>query len=521
MIQTMLKWVGSIPLILRIGFLCLFSTATLPGQGTNALSPTDLLQSGWSELSSNNYMAAAVSFHAAVIANPTNAEAYAGLGRSQYHLKDYPWAIRYLERALALEPGHTNWLLYLGESYCLAGEHTKATNLFQKYVSLRADDAEGYKWLSYALSEMAQYDGAVSAARHALTLNPTNTYCYRQLGYCLARLNRHDDAVQAFRQALAIDPKDGDAYLQCALSLLAEERLGEATTNLEKACEIKKNNRAAHWLLFGCYLGSLQYEKAYQLFPGVFAIGGCAALLAYLMGLAFLLPLSFRVRPQAFPGIGFSLAWLAVYFEGQLALFLVLGLLSRIKPAESLLAGVILAGIPVVLAGMLGFRQQPWGKPFAWPLHLGTKKTIGLCLFGLVLMGLFNWAYLTLVQRITHQPAPVQEVELLIKSALKGDPLLAFLSVVILGPVVEEILVRGLLYGALERRLPTGGTIIVTSLVFALYHFQMVFFIPLFGVGVLLGWARAKTGSIGLPILIHVLNNGLSLLLVKLVENGL
>lgn len=516
----MLKWVRAIPLILVVDLLCVFSMATLHGQVTNTISPPDLLQGAWDALASNHYMEAEMSFHAAVVAAPTNADAYAGLGRSQYYLKEYPWAIRNLERALTLQPGHTNWLLFLGESYYLGSEHSKATNLLQRYVLLRTDDAKGYAWLSRALSQVAQYDEAASAAKRAITLNPTNAYYYRQLGYCLERLNRHEDAIRAFRQAIAIDPQDGDAWWRCAQSLVEMRRLDEAATSLEKVCAIQKDNREAYWLLFGCYLGSLQYQKACQFFPMAFAIGGCALMLFYLMGLVFLLPFSLRICPPAFPGIWFSLAWLALYLEGQLALIPLLGLLFQSKSSEFLWAGMILAGIPVLLAGMFGFRQQPWGKPFAWPMDLGTKKTIWLCLLGLVLMWLFDWAYQGLVERITHQSAPVQEVVLLIKSALKSNPLVAFLAVIILIPVVEEILFRGLLYGALERRLPTDGTIIVTALVFALYHFQMAFFIPLFGVGVLLGWTRSKTGSIGLPILIHVLNNGLSLLMVILTGNG-
>ena len=61
----------------------------------------------------------------------------------------------------------------------------------------------------------------------------------------------------------------------------------------------------------------------------------------------------------------------------------------------------------------------------------------------------------------THQPAPVQEALLLLKSAFQTHPLAAFLAIAVLAPVVEEILIRGLLHGALEKRLPTGGTIIV------------------------------------------------------------
>jgi membrane protease YdiL (CAAX protease family)/Flp pilus assembly protein TadD len=515
----MLKSVGAVPLILRAGFFCLFSIAVLHGQGTNGISPTNLLQSAWSEFSSNHYVEAEQSFRSVILITPTNANAYAGLGRSLYSLKRYPEAITNLEFALALQPSHTNWLLFLGECYSSAGKSSKATGLFKRYVSLRTNDVEGYAWLTYSLGQEAKYDEAVSVARRALTFDPTNTYCYRQIGYDLEQLNRHDDAIHAFHQAIAINPKDGDAWWGCSQSFLALGRWDAATTNLEHACAFQKNNQAAHWLLFGCYMATMQPRKASQLFPWVFTICGCALMLAYLMSLIFLLPFSLRVHPKAFPGIWFSLAWLAVYIEGQIALFFVLGFLFQFEPTETVLTDVILAGIPVLTVGILGFRRQPWGRPFAWPVHLGTKKTIWLCLFGLVLVELFNWAYMDLVQWLTHH-SPDQEALLLIKPALKANPLTTYLAIVILMPVVEEILFRGLFYCALERRLPTGGTIIVTSLVFAAFHLQMAFFIPLLSVGVLLGWARSKTGSIGLPILVHVLNNGLAFLLIKFTESS-
>jgi len=502
-----------IPLILRVGFLCLFSIATVRGQSTNAILLSNLLQSARGEFTSNHYPEAAQFFRVAVVAAPTNAEAYAGLGRSLYNLKQYPEAITNLERALALQPSHTNWLLCLGESYSSAGNPSKAVNVLQRYVSLRTNDDEGYTWLSYALLQEAQYDKSASAARRAIALNPTNAYCYQQMGYCFYRLNRYEDAVRAFRQAIVLDPKDGDSYFGCGMNLIPLGRLDEATTNFEAACKIQRNNRAAHVFLFACYLSTMQPRKAYELVPWVFVASGCAVLVAYLMGLASLLLLSFRVRPKPFPGIWFSLTWLVVYVEGQLALLFVLGMLFQTKPTEALLVSTTLGGLPVLIAGMLGFRRQPWGKPFAWPLHLGSKRIICFGLAGLVLIWLFNWGYMGLVQLVTHH-LPIQETLPLIEPALKADPLIAFLAVAILMPVVEEILFRGLLYGALERRLPTAGSITVTALVFALCHFQLVFFIPLLGVGVLLGWARSKTGSIGLPILIHALNNGLSLLLV-------
>ena len=53
-------------------------------------------------------------------------------------------------------------------------------------------------------------------------------------------------------------------------------------------------------------------------------------------------------------------------------------------------------------------------------------------------------------------------------------------------------------------------SIIVTALIFAGFHVQPAAFLQLSLLGLLLGWARARTGAVGLPILLHVLNNSLA-----------
>jgi membrane protease YdiL (CAAX protease family) len=57
---------------------------------------------------------------------------------------------------------------------------------------------------------------------------------------------------------------------------------------------------------------------------------------------------------------------------------------------------------------------------------------------------------------------------------------------------------------------------LISSLLFALAHLQVTHFIPIFCLGMVLSWARWKSGSLGLPILLHVFNNGVALLLLKL-----
>jgi len=51
--------------------------------------------------------------------------------------------------------------------------------------------------------------------------------------------------------------------------------------------------------------------------------------------------------------------------------------------------------------------------------------------------------------------------------------------------------------------------VILSAAAFALMHLQPLYLTPLFCLGLLLGAARVRTGSLGLSILLHITNNGL------------
>lgn len=89
-------------------------------------------------------------------------------------------------------------------------------------------------------------------------------------------------------------------------------------------------------------------------------------------------------------------------------------------------------------------------------------------------------------------------------------PPLLFLAVVVAGPIFEELFFRGFLYRGIEWS-PLGrvGAIIITALSWALIHLQYdTYFIgQIFLMGILLGYARARTGSTLLTIVLHALNN--------------
>lgn len=79
------------------------------------------------------------------------------------------------------------------------------------------------------------------------------------------------------------------------------------------------------------------------------------------------------------------------------------------------------------------------------------------------------------------------------------------LLVGVLAPVVEELFYRGLLLRSLEkRRLPIWAAVLVSSVVFAGMHLQVLQFPGLLLVGLIAGTLAAVTGRLGPSIWLHI-----------------
>ena len=85
--------------------------------------------------------------------------------------------------------------------------------------------------------------------------------------------------------------------------------------------------------------------------------------------------------------------------------------------------------------------------------------------------------------------------------------LLVFVLLVFLLPACEEILYRGLLWGALERRWNTWVALIVSTIVFALAHFEPVRAPLLLIVAIPIALARFYGGGLLASMIAHSANN--------------
>ena len=106
-------------------------------------------------------------------------------------------------------------------------------------------------------------------------------------------------------------------------------------------------------------------------------------------------------------------------------------------------------------------------------------------------------------------------VELISSSS---QPLWLFMGACVAAPVFEELAFRGLLIGTLRHMLDKHAAIAIASGVFTLLHLQYAWPILLTQVlplAVVLGYARTESGSIWLPIGLHILANSASMLLTE------
>lgn len=160
-----------------------------------------------------------------------------------------------------------------------------------------------------------------------------------------------------------------------------------------------------------------------------------------------------------------------------------------------------LIGFPVLLLILRGIPDSTGGS-FSQPKTMNASHILLLIVISMGIVYPFNMLTTligTLLQQLTGQGLenPLAAV------ILGSNPWVNIIFAVVVAPVMEEILFRGILYKKLIR---FGGKTFVffSALVFALMHPNLYQVIYAFLLGVLFGFIRYYTGSIKYSIILHM-----------------
>ena len=143
---------------------------------------------------------------------------------------------------------------------------------------------------------------------------------------------------------------------------------------------------------------------------------------------------------------------------------------------------------------------------------IDLSKNLGLYHFNrnALIYSLVAYLILYLVLTAYSYAFQISPPEEFIKLMQATPFVLNFLMVVIGAPIVEELLFRGFLFSQLKTtKLGINGSIILTSLIWTSIHLQYDLFllIPIFLLGLLLGYLMHKYNSLYLVIIVHAVHN--------------
>jgi hypothetical protein len=93
---------------------------------------------------------------------------------------------------------------------------------------------------------------------------------------------------------------------------------------------------------------------------------------------------------------------------------------------------------------------------------------------------------------------------------------ITFLALVVWTPFTEEIFFRGFVFAGLLPRFGSTGAMIVSALIFSVFHIAPGVLIPIFITGLLLAWLYRRTGSLWPCIAAHAGQNAIALAVTQL-----
>ena len=112
-------------------------------------------------------------------------------------------------------------------------------------------------------------------------------------------------------------------------------------------------------------------------------------------------------------------------------------------------------------------------------------------------------------------PEPSEELKAAMQMLADGPIAISLLCTAVFAPFFEEWLFRGIVLRGLLGKIKPFWAILISSIVFGLFHMNLWQAIPAVLMGLMLGYVYWRTGSLKLTMLMHCANNTLSILMMN------
>ncbi len=213
-----------------------------------------------------------------------------------------------------------------------------------------------------------------------------------------------------------------------------------------------------------------------------------------------------KIVPKAktFPTWGDILVFLGIFVVAATIANLLLVFFSDTLPREELTAIGYMLQFGLTIAGILFYRWKRGGKGKL--LRFSIKWfNAALVIWGLVLM-----IAVSIVIEPLQNLFPDKYLDLLDETIGTGG--WAVLTAVVLAPVLEETLFRGIILESIRQKSGAFVAILLSAAIFGVIHLIPQQVIYAFFMGIVLGFVYIQTESLFSVMLIHAVNNGIAML---------
>jgi membrane protease YdiL (CAAX protease family) len=179
---------------------------------------------------------------------------------------------------------------------------------------------------------------------------------------------------------------------------------------------------------------------------------------------------------------------------------------------EVLLIYLALMAAPLLMLALMLPRRasMPAGGWMQWnwrPIRSALGGALGTLLMVLPVVTVASWA----IDRIWADPGGSNPLLELVLTTTDPLALVCFgFTALVVAPLFEETLFRGVLLPVAGQRIGGGGAVILSASVFAVAHLSLSELAPLFVLGLGLGWLRWRSGRLASAVVMHALWNGLT-----------
>ncbi|MBN2378501.1 tetratricopeptide repeat protein [candidate division WOR-3 bacterium] len=180
---------------------------------------------GYVYLEKTEYAKARGYFEEVVKLAPDDPDGYQGIGVSFIEEGTYDKAVDMLERAYEIDPYDDYTVSALGEAYEGAGRYNDAIRLYQEMIESYPSEPGPYYWMGNCQIANSDWEGAMGSFEKLLVVYPDALQAHIGLGYANLGQDKTGTAVSEFEKALILRSELSDEEILDALKGLGEARL--------------------------------------------------------------------------------------------------------------------------------------------------------------------------------------------------------------------------------------------------------------------------------------------------------